>query len=95
MKTNKKAVLGMVLAIVVSLGTMMGTQQSRKNDISLQQVSLTCASIVDNHEGGGGYAVAAGIFSVAAGDFLYCSISTGVVTPVGMANLLLGGICTL
>jgi hypothetical protein len=44
MKTiNKKATLGMLVAMVMSLGVMQGINSEKTNDFNLQQASLVCA----------------------------------------------------
>lgn len=44
MKTNKKAVLGFAVAMVVSLSVMQGNaMKSNKQDVNIQQISIGCA----------------------------------------------------
>lgn len=54
MKTNKKAALGMIVAIVVSLGIMqkIGQDNHQNEEVSLQQVSVGCAYMAGDSEGG-------------------------------------------
>ena len=51
MKTNKKAILGMLVAIVMSLGVMNGVN-SRISDSGFQQVSIGCGYMAGETEGG-------------------------------------------
>lgn len=50
MKTNKKAILGMLVAIVMSLGVMNGVN-SRISDSDFQQVSIGCGYMAGETEG--------------------------------------------
>ncbi|MBQ8114988.1 MAG: hypothetical protein IJ145_02550 [Prevotella sp.] len=45
MKTNKKALMGMLVAMVMSLGVMGGIQKQaqKSNELSTQQISAGCA----------------------------------------------------
>jgi hypothetical protein len=52
MKTNKKAILGMLVAMVMSLGVMNGINSGKTNDSSLQQVGVGCAYVAGETEGG-------------------------------------------
>jgi len=51
MKPNKKAILGMVIAMVMSLG-IMGSMNVKGYDIGIQQVSVGCAYVAGSTEGG-------------------------------------------
>lgn len=51
MKTNKKAILGMLVAMVMSLG-VMGGASSKTNDVSTQQVGVGCGYMAGKTEGG-------------------------------------------
>jgi hypothetical protein len=53
MRTSKKAILGMLVAMVLSLG-LMGGISNQSNDSNLQQVSLGCAWIAAETEIGAG-----------------------------------------
>ncbi len=99
MKTNKKAVLGFAIAMIFSLAIIQGFVTNNKQDFSLQQVSLSCASMADSGEGNNaGWLAASGVTGAfASGFYVNGLITTGTVVgvPVGVANFLLGGICTL
>lgn len=94
MKTNKKAVLGMLVAIVMSLGVMGGINNS--NDSSLQQVGIGCEYMSTASEGGavGAWGAAGAIALGAAGQ-----IATGGTilgwTPVGWGMWVGAGVCAL
>jgi hypothetical protein len=51
MKTNKKAILGMLVAMIMSLGVMQGIK-TKSNDSSLQQIGVGAAYVVGETEGG-------------------------------------------
>ena len=93
----------MLVAIVISLGVMGSINQNKvKKDTSFMQVSLSCGYNANNSENGTGGRVANGMVSLAAGyaaSAFYVagltSVGTVVGAPVGVANFLLGGICTL
>ena len=103
MKTNKKAVLGMLVAIVISLGVMGSINQNKvERDASFMQVSLSCGYNANNSENGMGSRVTNGTVSLAAGYAAsafyiagFTSVGSVVGAPIGVANFLLGGICTL
>ena len=63
MKTNKKALMGMLVAMVVSMGAMGGINK-KSADTNLQQVSIGCGYMAGQ---GGDYAGAWGACSAAAG----------------------------
>lgn len=103
MKTNKKAVLGMLTAIVISLGVMGSINQNKvKKDTSFMQVSLSCGYNANNSENSMGSRVIngsiSGMAATAASAFYvagFTSVGSVVGAPIGAANFLLGGICTL
>lgn len=68
MKTNKKAILGMLVAIVMSLGVMNGVN-SRISDSGFQQVSIGCGYMAGETEGGasGAWTAASALSGAAAG----------------------------
>lgn len=70
MKTNKKALLGMLVAMVMSLGTLGGIQEKSqaKNEASIQQVAAGCAYNAATNEG-----------RVSAG-WTACSVAAGLMT---------------
>ena len=82
MKTNKKAILGMLVAIVMSLGVMNGVN-SRISDSGFQQVSIGCGYMAGETEGG----AAAGQIAT-GGSFLGW-------TPVGWGMWAGAGVCAL
>ncbi|MBY2897306.1 hypothetical protein J8K87_16025 [Bacteroides fragilis] len=94
MKTNKKAVLGMLVAIVISLGVIGGINNN--NDSSLQQVSLGCGYMATSSEGGaiGAWTAASAMTGMAAEQ-----IATGGTflgwTPVGWGMWAGAGVCAL
>lgn len=53
MKTNKKALLGMLVAMVMSLGTLGGIQEKSqaKSETSIQQVAAGCTYLAYRTEG--------------------------------------------
>ena len=79
MKTNKKAILGMLVAIVMSLGVMNGVN-SRISDSGFQQVSIGC-----------GYMALSG---AAAGQIATGGSFLGW-TPVGWGMWAGAGVCAL
>jgi hypothetical protein len=98
MKTiNKKAILAMLVAVIMSLGVMGGingnSQDSNLQQVRSQQISVSCAP----HEGAGWYA--ASVFFAGTASYFYTvgliTGATGVGAPVALANGLLGVICTL
>jgi len=101
MKKNKKAIFGFVVAMIISLALMQGVINNNNNDFSMQQVSLSCASMADHSESVSGvvsYGTAAAVSGCFASYFIasgFATTCTVVGAPVGLANFCLGGICTL
>lgn len=103
MKVNKKAILGMLVAMVMSLGITTGINQgySKSENTNLIQITLSCAhntTTTESSIGGTGWTTAGAIAGGAAAYFYkgaIVSAATGVGAPVAIANALLGGICTL
>lgn len=103
MKVNKKAILGMFVAMVMSLGIITGINQKNSilKDANLVQISLGCAVNGATAEGAGSQTAwkTASVVAGAGAGFFYKSAvvtgATGVGAPVAVANALLGGICTL
>lgn len=101
MRTNKKAILGFAMAMIFSLAILQGySTKNSKRDVSMQQIALSCASVADRSEGVAyaGWSAAAGTAGAfASGFFVAGGVTAGTVVgaPVGAANFLLGGICTL
>jgi hypothetical protein len=97
MKVNKKAILAMLVTMIMSLGMMGGingnSHDSSLQQISLQQISVSCAY----NEGSGWYAASVGFASIAS----YCYTTgliagaSGVGAPVALANGIMGILCTL
>ncbi|MBQ8059614.1 MAG: hypothetical protein IJ199_07330 [Prevotella sp.] len=74
MKTNKKALMGMLVAMVMSLGVTGGIQKQaqKSNELSIQQIAAGCTYTSGNTEGhiSSGWAacgVAAGLMSAMTG----------------------------
>lgn len=99
MKKNKKALMGMLVAMVMSMGAM-GTTCSQADNFSMQQISLSTAGNAASTEGIAS-GLNTGISAVAGGAASYfygaaiVSGCSGVGAPVAIANAVLGGICTL
>jgi hypothetical protein len=70
MKTNKKAILGMLVAMVISLGAMGGISLKTQN-ANLQQVGIGCGYMAGVTEGG-----ASGAWAAASN--LACCTSSGM-----------------
>jgi hypothetical protein len=88
----------MLVAIVMSLGTMSGIN-SKTNDSNLQLISMGCASNAMVSEGSASVVWTSGslLFGSFASQFYtgaIVSAATGVGAPVAIANGLLGVICT-
>jgi hypothetical protein len=99
MKTNKKAILGMLVAMIMSLGVMGGIN-SKTNDSNLQLISMGCASNAMVSEGSEsvGWTTGSLVFGSLASQFYTSGIvsaATGVGAPVAIANGILGVMCTL
>ncbi|MDR1782906.1 MAG: hypothetical protein LBR13_01400 [Dysgonamonadaceae bacterium] len=101
MKVNKKAILGMLAAMVMSLGMMSGLNiNSSKKDCNLSQVSLGTAYSSAYAESAGGQATCVTISTIAGCGAAYfykgaiVAAATGAGTPVALASGLLGVICT-
>lgn len=99
MKKNKKALMGMLVAMVLSMGAM-GGYNSNIESVSTQQVAVSCASVAGSSEGAkaGAFGVAAAAAGYGAEHFYYGAIiagTTGAGAPVAVAGALLGTICTL
>ena len=92
MKTNKKAIFGMLVAMVMSLG-MMGGINSKTNDVSTQQWAAISYYCGNNSEGTAGQVVGkalGGCFNGAAAGIVMAGIATGGVGLV--AGLAWGGV---
>jgi hypothetical protein len=85
MKTNKKAILGMLVAIVMSLGVMNGIQYKQSEDTNLQHICIFADAVgnyaISEGETALGYAykgiawgggIAAGYLVGAAGAAIFC-----------------------
>jgi hypothetical protein len=99
MKTNKKAVLGMLVAMVMSLGVMMGINQ-KSNDSNLQQVGLGCAIGAHYTEGGlsAGLSYGAGVCGgTASGMAVVGAYGAAATTtnPVGWGYWVVTGVVAL
>lgn len=99
MRTKKKALIVMLIAIVMSMG-IMAHVASNRNSVNAQYIAVTCSVAAASSEGGtaGAYGVAAAAATGGAGYFYngaVVAISTGVGAPVAVAGALLGTICTL
>lgn len=99
MKKNKKALMGMLVAMVLSMGAM-GGYNSNVESVSTQQVAVSCASVAGSSEGAkaGAFGVAAAAAGYGAEHFYSGAIiagATGAGAPVAVAGALLGTICTL
>jgi hypothetical protein len=86
MKTNKKAILGMLVAMVMSLGVMGGISDSNQKDFNIQQATLvlTYASAagemggeVYSNQQKGGMAVAALCLGTATKTLAGCAVGLG------------------
>jgi|GEM_PF-541049 len=90
MKTNKKAILGFAVAMVVSLSVMQGNaMKSDKQDVNIQQVALGAAYYGANSENRGTQAAAA-VVVIGAGAVAKTAFTGGAMfgwTPVGWAAI--------
>lgn len=95
MKTNKKAILGMLVAIVMSLGVMNGVN-SRISDSGFQEVSIGCGYMAGETEGGasGAWTAASALSGAAAGQIATGGSFLGW-TPVGWGMWAGAGVCAL
>jgi hypothetical protein len=96
MKTNKKAILGMLVAIVMSLGTMSGIN-SKSNDSNLQQISLGSAYMAGESEsvfGTVGWGAASAISGRLAVSFGYGALTLGWC-PAGWVSAAGAGVLAL
>jgi len=75
MKTNKKAILGMLVAMVMSLG-VMGGMNAKNHDANLQQVGLGAAYVAGTTEGG--------TSAVALAVSVYCIGTSSNLTSAGL-----------
>ena len=87
MITNKKAILGMLVAMVMSLGVMSGINKN-SSDSNVQQVGAVCAYISGETEGGVSSALSyaadwcgAASAGAAAGGVIAAAVST--TNPIG------------
>jgi len=76
MKTNKKAILGMLVAMVMSLG-VMGGMSAKNHDANLQQIGCAASYVSGVTEGG-----ASTVFSYVAN---FCATVSGGMTVYGVA----------
>ena len=91
--------VAMLSAIVMSMG-VMGHVSTCPKSMSVQQVSITAASIASTSEGAkaGAFGVVSAGAAIGASNFYTGAIvsgATGVGAPVAIAQGLLGAICTL
>jgi hypothetical protein len=99
MKMNKKAILGMLVAMVMSLGVMGGIN-TKSNDSNLQQVAVGCG-VAAGYYGSEGNAAASSGFAVGAviaGDLALTAFKGGAIfgwNPVGWGTLIAGGALAL
>lgn len=98
MRKNKKALMGMLVAMVLSMGAMGGF--TTNSDVGMQQVSVSCASVAATSEGAtaGAYGTVSLLAGYGATHFYSGAIiagATGAGAPVAVAGALLGTICTL
>ncbi|MDR2805867.1 MAG: hypothetical protein LBB85_09590 [Dysgonamonadaceae bacterium] len=99
-KINKKATLGMLVAMVMSLGVMNGINSKETNDSSLQQVGVGAGYMAGVTEGGASGAwsavsnlavgTASGMAAVGLG-----SIYISGTTPVGWGYWVVTGVVGL
>jgi hypothetical protein len=92
MKTNKKAILGMLVAMILSLGMMRGISTTKDKDanVNLCGIAGGCMSVHAGSEGSLGWAMAFSAYSnvaLTAGGYMI-----GCGGPVGWVC---GGICVL
>lgn len=94
MKVNKKAILGMFVAMVLSLGFMQGNYKS--NSSNLQQVSIGCGYMAGETEGGasGAWTAASGIAGGASIAVGYGAL-TNAWNPAGWVGGAVAGVCAL
>jgi hypothetical protein len=100
MKTNKKAILGMLVAMIMSLGVMNGINSKKMNDSNLQQIGVGAGYLSGATEGGASGAwgavsnlavgTASGMAAVGLG-----SIYISGTTPVGWGYWAVTGIVGL
>lgn len=100
MKKNKKALLGMFMAMVLSMGVLTGSSCLKSENTCLQQISVCTAANGATSEGvtsGVNYGVSAVAATAASGFYSAAIVAgcTGAGAPVAIANGILGGICTL
>lgn len=82
MKTNKRALMGMLVAMIMSL-SVMGQFVSDKKTTNVQQLSYGFASAVGSYHGveRGVCAAYAGAFAAVATDAITAGVGCGLVTP--------------
>lgn len=95
MKTNKKAILGMLVAIVMSLGVMNGVN-SRISDSDFQQVSIGCGYMAGETEGSasGAWTAASALSGATVGQIATGGSFLGW-PPVGWGMWAGAGVCVL
>ena len=81
MKTNKKALMGMLVAMVMSIGILGGMQNKSQKDgnLSVQQIAIGCGF---NAGASNSKADAAGWGACAAAAGIAATVVTGPVAPV-------------
>jgi hypothetical protein len=82
MKTNKKAILGMLVAMVMSLGVMQGIN-AKANDSNLQQCSVASGYMAGATEGG-----ASGAWQAASN---WCGTVSAGMAVVGLGSIYISG----
>jgi hypothetical protein len=98
-RINKKAIFGMLVAMILSLG-IMGGINGQNHDFNVQQIAVVTSYAAPNESGaakavlnvtsGSASAVASGCYAVAL-----TSGSTGVGIPIAVAFGIWGVACTL
>jgi hypothetical protein len=100
MKTNKKAILGMLAAMIMSLGVMGGINSTSHSESNLQQVSVGAGYMAGATEGGasGAWSAVSNITAcTSSGMAIYGAASVvGTATnPVGWGYWAITGVIAL
>jgi len=99
MKTNKKALMGMFMAMVLSMGAMGSISQNHE-DLSTTQVGIGCGYMAGSTEGGasGAWNAASNVCTGAAGGMAAAGAAASVVSttnPVGWGYWAVTGLVAL
>ncbi|GIZ16312.1 hypothetical protein RCZ15_15170 [Capnocytophaga catalasegens] len=94
---NKKAILGMLVTMIMSLGIMGGVNKTNKIDSNLQQVAVGCGYMASQSEGGGATGAWMAASGVATGFAVNVAYGAAVNTwnPAGWVGWGVAGISAL